>query len=363
MIKRDQPSYYDALPGIGMVDRLLTTTAFGTEEQVGHLLRMQDGGQVSRPFRLTADGRPDIHDIYRAYSDGYSIVLNRIEARSPIVGEVCRQLEADVQHRVGANLYVTPRDSQGARAHIDAHDVIIAQIDGVKSWRVATDPRTRNPPSRTEPIDIPHAHTYLLHPGDALYIPRGYAHEGVTSAASSAHLTFGFYVATWGDLLKEAVRLIVADNPDLQRPLPVGHLHHAFEEQEVAGLAKILSSVPVEAVLETARLSIGSQLLERQRMSGGHFVSLDAIHDLTIDSIVKRAFDGPCRIHATGDQAIIHYPGNYLSVPYTLRQALEHAAYERIFTIASIPGTLDDDTKIRFVARLIREGFLAIANS
>jgi lysine-specific demethylase/histidyl-hydroxylase NO66 len=362
LIKRNRPGYYDDLPGIGEVDSLITTTVFGMEERLGRLARMERGSQSSRPFRLTDDGRPDIHDIYRSYSDGYSIVLNRIEGRSPAVGGICRRLEAEMCHRVGANLYMTPAHAQGVRAHLDAHDVVITQIHGVKNWRVSTEMRTRNPSSLKEPIDIPDPQEWALHPGDALYIPRGYAHEGVTGASSSLHLTFGFYTSTWGDLLEEALRLVIADTPELQRALPVGHIYGSLDASDVAALVKTLAAVRVEDVLESARLSIGSMILARQRVSASHFPSLDSLDDLTIDSTVRRAFDGPCRIQTSGERTVVHYPGNYLSVPLVLQPALEHAATEHIFTIASLPGSLDENAKIKFVARLIREGFLAVVN-
>ena len=362
MIERGQPVYYGSLPGLDEVDSLLTTTVLGTEERVGRIVRVQGRSQSSRPFRLAADGRPDIHDIYRAYSDGYTIVLNRIEARSPVVGRLCRRLEAEVHHRVGANLYMTPHGAQGVRAHIDSHDVIIAQIHGTKSWRVSTVWRARNPSSPTESIDIAEAQEWLLRPGDALYIPRGYAHEGMTNTSSSLHLTLGFYTSTWADLLHEALHLVIAGNQDLQRPLPVGHLYGALKDSDVADLLKILAAVPVEDVLESARLSLGSRLLARQKVSVGHFQSLDSIRDLTINSIVRRAFDGPCRLQTIDGRTFAHFPGNYLSVPTLLRPALEYAAAERTFTIASLPGDLNENAKIKFVARLIREGFLAVVN-
>lgn len=101
----------------------------------------RDGKLSERPFRLEADGRPDIHDIYRCYDEGYTVVLNGIHWRSPVVGALCRELEADFQHHVGVNLYLTPRGAQGLRPHLDSHNVVIVQIHGVKEWRVGAAPR------------------------------------------------------------------------------------------------------------------------------------------------------------------------------------------------------------------------------
>jgi ribosomal protein L16 Arg81 hydroxylase len=283
-----------------------------------------------------------------------------------VIGALCRELEADFQHRVGVNLYLTPRSAQGLRPHVDSHDVVILQIDGVKEWRVGGVLSRSSPTAALpgEPIDsVPDAQGYLLTPGDALYIPRGYAHEAVTQTSSSLHLTVGIHVLTWADLLGEALHLVAAENPDLRRALPVGHFGSAFDQTEVAALVHSVAAMTSESVLEAARLSLGSRLLQRQAATAGHFHSLDSVPDLTVDSVVARGFQGPCRVRVTGERVVVDYPGNYLSVPPFLAPALEHAVNARTFTVGSIPGDLGDSAKIEFAARLISEGFLSVVNN
>lgn len=368
-IRRAEPAYYSTLPGLGEVDGLITTTVFGggARTQDGRLVRTGRDGKLSeRPFRLEADGRPDIHDIYRSYDEGYTVVLSGIHWRSPVVGALCRELEADFQHPVGANLYLTPRSAQGFRPHVDSHDVVIVQIHGVKEWCVGAAPSRSFPTaaSPSEPIDsVPDAQGYVLTPGDALYIPRGYAHEAVAQTSSSLHLTVGIQVLTWADLLGEALRLVVAENSGLRRALPVGHLGSAFDKTHLVALVHSVAAVTRGSVLEAARLSLGSRLLQRQAATAGHFHSLDSIPDLTVDSVVARGFQGPCRVRATGERVVADYPGNYLSVPPFLGPALEHAVNTRTFTVGSIPGDLSDSAKIEFAARLLSEGFLSIAGN
>jgi bifunctional lysine-specific demethylase and histidyl-hydroxylase NO66 len=365
-VKRAMPAYYGALPGLGDVDGLITTTVVGGDArtQNGHMVRTRRDGKLSeRQFRLEADGRPDIHDIYRSYDEGYTVVLNRIHWRSPVVGALCRELEADFQHTVGANLYLTPRNAQGFRPHVDSHDVVILQIHGSKEWRVGAAPSRSFPTAALPPerIDsVPDARDYHLTPGDALYIPRGYAHEAVAQTSSSLHLTVGIHALTWADLLVEALRLVATANCDLRRALPVGHLDTAFAEPQVTALADHVATMTSESVLEAARLSLGARLLERQAATAGHFHSLDSVPDLTVESVVARGFEGPCRIRDTGERVIADYPGNYLSVPQFLGPALEHAANSHTFTVGSIPGDLSDDAKIEFAARLLSEGFLSV---
>jgi bifunctional lysine-specific demethylase and histidyl-hydroxylase NO66 len=368
-VQRADPAYYSALPGLSEVDGLITTMVFGggARTQDGRLVRTGHDGKLSeRPFRLEADGRPDIHDIYCSYGEGYTVVLNGIHWRSAVVGALCRDLEADFQHRVGVNLYLTPRSAQGLRPHVDSHDVVILQMHGVKEWRVGAAPSRSFPTAAlpSEPIDsVPDAQGYLLTPGDALYIPRGYAHEAVTQTSSSLHLTVGIHVLTWADLLGEALHLVAAENPDLRRALPVGHLGSAFDKTQVAAIVHSVAAVTSESILEAARLSLGSRLLQRQAATAGHFHSLDSVPDLMVDSVVARGFQGPCRLRVTGERVVADYPGNYLSVPPFLVPALEHAVNTGTFTVGSIPGDLSDSAKIEFAARLVSEGFLSVVSN
>jgi bifunctional lysine-specific demethylase and histidyl-hydroxylase NO66 len=368
-IKRADPGYYSALPGLGEVDELVTTTVLGrgAQTQDGRLVRTGRDGKLSeRPFRLQADGRPDIHDIYRSYEEGYTVVLNAIHSRSAVVGALCRELEADFQHPVGVNLYLTPHSAQGFRPHVDSHDVVIVQIHGVKEWRVGAASSQFLPIAAlpSEPIDsVPDAQGFFLTPGDALYIPRGYAHEAVTQTSSSLHLTVGIHVLTWADLLGEALHLVTAENSELRRALPAGHLASAFGEIDLDALARNVAAVTSEPVLEAARLSLGSRLLQRRAATAGHFHSLDLVPDLTVDSVVARGFQGPCRVRTIGERVVADYPGNYLSVPAFLAPALEHAVNTRTFAVGSIPGHLSDSAKVEFAARLVGEGFLSVVSN
>jgi ribosomal protein L16 Arg81 hydroxylase len=367
-VKRAEPAYYRGLPGMDEVDGLITATVSGAHGSApeGRLVRTGAGQLSERPFPRGADGLPDIHQIYRSYDEGYTVVLNGIHRRSPVVGALCRELEVDFQHPVGVNLYLTPRGAQGFRPHVDSHDVVIVQVHGVKEWRVGATPSQSFPVTALpdERVDsVPDPHGYLMTPGDALYIPRGYAHEAVTQTSSSLHLTIGIHVFTWTDLLGEALRLVAAENADLRHALPTGHLDGAFGQTQVDTLARQVAAVTSGPVLEAARLSLGSQLMRRQAATTGHFHALDSIPDLTVDSVVARGFQGPCRLRGTGDRMVADYPGNYVSVPPFLASALEYAVNTSTFTIASIPGGLSDSSKIEFAARLISEGFLSVTGN
>jgi hypothetical protein len=78
LVGRQDPAYFADLPRIDAVDELIVATAptATRSRDDGHLVRTGPDGTTShRAFPIGADGLPDIHSVYRGYSDGFSIVL------------------------------------------------------------------------------------------------------------------------------------------------------------------------------------------------------------------------------------------------------------------------------------------------
>lgn len=137
------------------------------------------------------------------------MIVNRADYIDASVRRKCRALAGALgAPHAYANLYATPARAQAVHAHADDRDVFIAQLEGVKRWRVWTKP----------PIPYPYPHEQVgkdglevppslltsdpdldldLHPGDVLYIPRGCVHEAHTTKHHSVHLTFALATHDW----------------------------------------------------------------------------------------------------------------------------------------------------------------------
>ncbi|ERN07414.1 hypothetical protein AMTR_s00019p00245720 [Amborella trichopoda] len=152
------------------------------------------------------------HECRDAYYSGYTIALRGVEFRSDKVAAIADNLAVIFgQPSVGANIYLTPPNSQGLLRHYDDHCVFICQLRGSKRWAIF--PRTTLLPRLYEPLNTLHVSDsegcsgktkeILLKEGDILYIPRGCAHEAQTvmgdpeivdSPEFSLHLTLGIEV-------------------------------------------------------------------------------------------------------------------------------------------------------------------------
>lgn len=136
------------------------------------------------------------------FADGATIVLQGLHRTWAPVVDLSQQLAADLGHPVQVNAYITPRQSQGFSDHYDVHDVFVLQIHGQKRWSIH-DPVLRAPlrdqawtehkseveqaAERAPDLDA------ALHPGDCLYLPRGFIHSATALGGVSIHLTIGIH--------------------------------------------------------------------------------------------------------------------------------------------------------------------------
>ncbi|KAF7806709.1 Bifunctional lysine-specific demethylase and histidyl-hydroxylase NO66 [Senna tora] len=150
----------------------------------------------------------DVLKCEKAYKEGYTIALRGLEFRYQSIAAIADTLALMFgQPSVGANLYLTPPNSQGLACHIDDHCVFVCQIFGSKQWTVYSKPCQLLPRLYDDlhgsDINSTTAGTreFLLREGDVLYIPRGFPHEAYTKSGSddcssgfSLHLTLSVEV-------------------------------------------------------------------------------------------------------------------------------------------------------------------------
>ncbi|CAL1371846.1 unnamed protein product [Linum trigynum] len=151
----------------------------------------------------------DIENCEEAYRRGYTIALRGMEFRFTCIAAITDALASLFgQPSVGANLYLTPPNSQGLACHFDDHCVFVCQLFGSKQWTIY--PPSLQLPRLYDQLDgrlgasaecsLDRHRKFLLSEGDIMYIPRGYPHEACTfetgAAASnfSLHLTIGIEV-------------------------------------------------------------------------------------------------------------------------------------------------------------------------
>jgi 50S ribosomal protein L16 3-hydroxylase len=102
-------------------------------------------------------------------------------------------------------------DGGGVGPHVDAYDVFLLQLQGLRRWRigrVADDRQVEGAPLKLLRRFVP-SQEWLLEPGDMLYLPPGWGHDGV-AVGQCMTASVGFR-SPRADELAHALMLGVAD--------------------------------------------------------------------------------------------------------------------------------------------------------
>jgi Cupin superfamily protein len=355
LVERDEDGRFDGILSMRDVERLVSET--GLRTPAFRLVR--DGAQLPlsgytedvpwRPGAFTGLARPD--RVADEHARGATLVLQALHLHWRPAALYCRGLEQRLGFPVQANAYLTPASAQGFAVHHDTHDVFVLQVSGTKRWKVY-EPLVELPlkhqrwsPALGDPgepvMDI------TLHPGDTLYLPRGWPHEAVTHRDDSLHLTIGLHPPTRLDALRAALDAC-GDDVEFRRTLdPSGELPAGLLERLAARLA------PADvARRERRRFAAGRRaVLDDQLAQARAAAGLGAHDRVERCATVVSALDGP----------VLVFDGKELRVPARAATALAAAHdAEGPFAAADLPGPLDEAGRLVLVKRLIREGFLAV---
>ena len=356
VVPRDEPGRFDDLLSEADVERLVCST--GIRYPAFRLVR--EGGQLDvgsytadvrwrPPFTKTAD----VERVLAEWEAGATIVLQGLHVNWQPLAVFCRQLEDALGVGVQANSYYTPRGSQGFAVHHDTHDVLVLQVAGEKRWLLYNPlvelPLKHQRYSKSlgdegEPTD-----DLVLHPGDTLYLPRGWLHQAETSDTDSLHLTIGINAYTWLDAARAALAPLERD----------------------AGLRRGIDGDEAEALVEGLRAQLAPEDVERRQrrrfldtrrpIREDGLTQLRALERLDVETPVERRSTVIADLEEDGDGVGLVFEGRELRFPEHARdEVVACFEAEEPFRPSELPGDLDDAGRLVLVRRLVREGFLRV---
>jgi 50S ribosomal protein L16 3-hydroxylase len=101
----------------------------------------------------------------------------------------------------------------GVGPHVDGYDVFLVQVQGRRRWRIA-------PPGDDAFVDglplkilrrFAPAHDWVLEPGDMLYLPPLWGHDGVAVGGDCMTCSVGFRVPRAAELVREVLQRVADD--------------------------------------------------------------------------------------------------------------------------------------------------------
>jgi 50S ribosomal protein L16 3-hydroxylase len=148
-------------------------------------------------------------------------------------------------------------DGGGVGPHLDSYDVFLLQVQGRRRWRIA---RPRSAADRAFVDGLPlrilrrfePTAEWLLEPGDMLYLPPGWAHDGIAEGGDCMTASVGFRAPARGELARDLLARLGDD-------LTAGERLYADPSQPAT---RQPGAVP-DGLLDFARAAIESALTER----------------------------------------------------------------------------------------------------
>lgn len=322
--------------------------------------------RASVPF--SPNGRIDVDQLRKFYMKGSTVVLNELEDFDPLVAQLARSIETELGAYVHVNSYLTPPSARGFRAHHDSHDVLVAQIEGTKVWKVYGEDcvcplnelfnrGTRITNECAPPQEI------ALEPGDVLYIPRGWAHEAATEESASLHLTFGIRPPLGKALFSAALDELAERHALFSEALPLGALSAPDRKEQLkAHFAKLLDVFSSEAseIEAASTLELGFRRRGRSGGDGHLFSDAEKIAQLAANSVLERRRNMRCRVVQQEDGVALEFLFSTISADASFEDAMHFIVKsETRFRVSDLPG-LDLKQQIDLSANLVREGLCRI---
>ena len=308
-----------------------------------------------RPVPFT--GAADVERVLAKWERGATIVLQGLHLTRPELAAFCRSLEGALGHPAQANAYYTPRSAQGLPVHHDTHDVFVLQVAGEKRWLVyepALELPLRNQkysPELGEPGEP--VHDVVLRPGDMVYLPRGWLHEALTSETDSLHVTVGVNVVTWIDAFRAALDECAAD---------VGFRRSPDAGESTDELLELLRERLRPA--DVARRAQVKLIRSRRPIRDGQFAQLRALQNLDGETELERRPTVLVDLMERDGQVTLAFDRRDVSFPSSAGDAVRGVLeLPEPFTASQLPGSLDDESRLVLVRRLVREGLLRVSEA
>lgn len=249
-----------------------------------------------------------------------------------------------------SNIYLTPKNSQGLPAHYDGHDVFVLQLSGEKYWKLYQKPVDN--PYRGEDFKVGKyevgdpVESFILKPGDCLYIPRGLMHEAEsTDGESSLHITVGMIVKTWADLMLEAMSEVALNTPEFRHSLPPGFANQDFDRESARRFfEKLRDSFKSRATFD----SVFEMFIDNFIRSRGADVRggiLNATKEISAtDKFVRKPFI-QYRIDESGDDILIIFAAGDIQFETSALAGLKQALSGKPFSLEAFSDQTTETAK------------------
>jgi 50S ribosomal protein L16 3-hydroxylase len=148
----------------------------------------------------------------------WTLLIQDVNHRVPAIDELLSRFRFVPAARLDDAMVSFATQGGGVGPHIDAYDVFLLQLHGHRRWRIGKPLSTKSIPDIPLRIlaDFEHLEEdqeWLLAPGDMLYIPPNWAHDGVAQDECMT-CSIGFRAPSRSEMLADILSRLIDDLPD-----------------------------------------------------------------------------------------------------------------------------------------------------
>lgn len=361
VVKRNEADYFRNLLSLDEIDRVLTTLDRSTDEII-----LKNAKRESNTDDYTVDGDLDVARVCQLFEEGSTITLAFLDSVVPQLTQFCRHLEKEFSCPFQTNIYLTPPNAQGAKAHYDTHDVFVLQISGTKKWVIYGTPVELPLPGQDFDSEI-HAvgevtQEFTLEAGDVAYVPRGVVHDARSTDTTSLHITAGVLRYTWTDLLMEFLASASLRDAEFRKSLPPEFAREGFDRAQAReNLRRLLKRAAEAGDFDGALEHFADDFISKCRPTlRGQMAQIAELSRVSARSIAGVRSEAIFRMHSSADALHVDCYGRRISFPAQAAEAVRFALNHERFTVGDLPGELDEEEKIVVVRRLVKEGLALV---
>ncbi len=146
---------------------------------------------------------------------GWTILVQGVDLHHEGAHQLMNQFRFVPDARLDDLMISFATDGGGVGPHFDSYDVFLLQAHGQRRWRIG-----RNKDLTLQP-DMPlkilanfvPEEEFVLEPGDMLYLPPGYAHDGIAQGECMTY-SIGFRIPNQAELARELLQRLAEDAED-----------------------------------------------------------------------------------------------------------------------------------------------------
>lgn len=299
----------------------------------------------------------------QGFTEGNTLAMAGFQHLHYKLRKFCVDMENLFGHPFQTNLYLTPKDSKGFSPHWDSHDVFVLQISGTKYWKIYENGMAlADTQLKFEKKDFDAGNVideFVLEPGDFLYIPRGLTHDAYTDEEHSLHVTTGMLGYTWSQYIIESIVHLSKQEKQFRRFIPLGDI--PYEENDYSSMVdELIEKVKDHLSEKTGLERFAKELSDKQQDCTPNLLTeIMAIDQISSLSIVRRRDDIAFSISKSDTFSFLKSKETILEFPLFCYPVLEYVVQKNTsFTVAQLPDDLDEEGKVVFVKRLLKEGVL-----